>query len=131
MSKRNFKIIWMIFSGVFYTSNLFAYEIDAKGFMTFAYTQSDNESIYNRYIDDDGDYSSGTKVGLQLSSIISPKIDTFVQLLADGKSTTEIAQVLVVSKTTVSTYRKRIMQKLDIHDLPSLVKFALQNKMTN
>lgn len=53
-----------------------------------------------------------------------------LQLLIEGKSTTEIADILVVTKTTVSTYRKRIMEKLDIHDLATLIKFAIQHHLT-
>jgi DNA-binding NarL/FixJ family response regulator len=54
-----------------------------------------------------------------------------LQLLIEGKSTTEIADILIITKTTVSTYRQRIMQKLDIHDLPTLVKFAIQHNLTS
>ena len=54
-----------------------------------------------------------------------------LQLVIVGKSTTEIADILIITKTTVSTYRQRIMQKLDIHDLPALIKFAIQHNLTS
>lgn len=53
-----------------------------------------------------------------------------LKLLAAGKSSPEIAEILHISRTTVVTYRSRIMQKLDIHTLAELVKFALQNGLT-
>jgi len=48
------------------------------------------------------------------------------QLLTTGKSNTEISELLFVAKTTVSTHRRRIIDKLNVEDLPGLVKVALQ-----
>jgi DNA-binding NarL/FixJ family response regulator len=50
-----------------------------------------------------------------------------VQMLVDGKSTGQIAAVLLLSPKTVETYRRRAMQKLDLSDIPALVKFAIQH----
>ncbi|MFB3818567.1 MAG: response regulator [Candidatus Methylomirabilales bacterium] len=50
-----------------------------------------------------------------------------VRMVADGKSTAQIAGVLLLSPKTVETYRRRAMQKLGLSDLPALVKFALQH----
>lgn len=52
-----------------------------------------------------------------------------LQLLVEGKSNTEIADRLALSAKTVHTYRSRIMDKLNIHDLPGLVKFAIQHNL--
>jgi DNA-binding NarL/FixJ family response regulator len=49
-----------------------------------------------------------------------------LQLVAEGKSSKEIAQVLVISVKTAETYRTRIIQKLDLHDTASLVKYAIR-----
>jgi DNA-binding NarL/FixJ family response regulator len=54
-----------------------------------------------------------------------------LQLVVEGKSSTEIASSLFLSPKTVETYRSRLMQKLGIKDLPSLVKFAIQHGMTS
>lgn len=54
-----------------------------------------------------------------------------LQLVVEGKSSVEIAQMLFLSPKTVETYRSRIMEKLDIHDIPGLVKFAIQNGLTS
>ena len=53
-----------------------------------------------------------------------------LQLVVEGKSSAEIADILFLSPKTVETYRSRIMEKLDIHDIPGLVKFAIQNGLT-
>lgn len=48
-------------------------------------------------------------------------------LLAQGKTSRQIAHILSVSVHSVSTYRKRLKEKLNIQDTPSLVKFAVEN----
>ena len=53
-----------------------------------------------------------------------------LQLVVEGKSSTEISKILPLSPKTVATYRSRLMDKLDIHDLPGLVKFAIQHGLT-
>ena len=53
-----------------------------------------------------------------------------LQLVVEGKSNPEIAHLLTLSVKTVETYRSRLMEKLNISDLPSLVKFAIQYGLT-
>jgi DNA-binding NarL/FixJ family response regulator len=53
-----------------------------------------------------------------------------LQLVVEGKSSAEIAGILSLSPKTVETYRSRLMQKLNINDIPSLVKFAIQHGLT-
>jgi CheY-like chemotaxis protein/DNA-binding CsgD family transcriptional regulator len=50
-----------------------------------------------------------------------------LQLMVEGKSTTEISEILTVTINTVHTYLKRIRRKLDIQDVPGLVKFAQES----
>jgi DNA-binding NarL/FixJ family response regulator len=61
---------------------------------------------------------------------LSPREMEVLQLVVEGKSSTEIAATLVLSPDTIKTYRKRIMQKLGINDLPGLVKFAILHGVT-
>lgn len=49
-----------------------------------------------------------------------------LQLVAEGRTSAEIAERLSLASSTVETYRSRIMNKLNVHDLPGLVKFSLQ-----
>lgn len=58
---------------------------------------------------------------------LSPREREVLQLVVEGKSNAEIAGDLSLSIKTVETYRSRLMMKLDIHDLPDLVKFAIRH----
>lgn len=62
---------------------------------------------------------------------LSERKREIVRLLADGRTTAEIADRLALSPKTVDTYRSQIMHKLDIHHLPGLVKFAIQHGLTS
>ena len=50
-----------------------------------------------------------------------------LQLVAEGKSHQQIADMLHISVRTVDTHRNNIIQKLDIHDTASLVTYAIKN----
>ncbi len=58
---------------------------------------------------------------------LSSREREILQLVAEGKSSAQIAEILYLSPKTVETYRGRLMEKLKIHDLPKLVKFAIQH----
>jgi DNA-binding NarL/FixJ family response regulator len=62
---------------------------------------------------------------------LSPREREVLQLVVEGKSSADIADALSLSVKTVETYRARLMRKLDISDLPSLVKFAIQHGLTS
>jgi DNA-binding NarL/FixJ family response regulator len=51
-------------------------------------------------------------------------------LLVEGIRAKEIATRLALSPKTVDTYRASLMRKLAIHDVPGLVKYAIQHKVT-
>jgi len=53
-----------------------------------------------------------------------------LQLIVEGKSNEEAGKTLFLSRKTVETYRSRMMRKLDIPDLPKLVKFAIRHGVT-
>lgn len=53
-----------------------------------------------------------------------------LQLVAEGKSTADIARTLYLSPKTVDTYRSRLMQKLNIDGFAGLVKFAIASGLT-
>ncbi len=61
---------------------------------------------------------------------LSPREREVLQLVVEGKSNAEIAESISLSIKTVETYRSRLMAKLDIHDLPGLVKFAISHGLT-
>jgi DNA-binding NarL/FixJ family response regulator len=53
-----------------------------------------------------------------------------LRMMAEGRTSSEMGDILLISPKTVETYRRRISQKLGISDLPSLVKFAIANGLT-
>jgi DNA-binding NarL/FixJ family response regulator len=54
-----------------------------------------------------------------------------VQLIAEGKSTKEIAAILKISVKTVETYRQRTMDKLNINNIADLIKFAIREGLSS
>lgn len=57
---------------------------------------------------------------------LSPRERQVLQLIADGKTTKEVAITLDISVKTAETYRTRVMGKLDIHETASLVRYAVR-----
>lgn len=53
-----------------------------------------------------------------------------LQLVVEGHSSSEIAALVHLSPKSVETYRSRLMKKLGVRDLPSLVKFAVEHGLT-
>jgi len=52
-----------------------------------------------------------------------------LQLIAEGKTNKEVANLLSVSINTVETHRKHVMEKLDLHNTAELVRFAVRKKI--
>jgi DNA-binding NarL/FixJ family response regulator len=67
-------------------------------------------------------YLHGGPTGLEL---LTPRQREILQLVAEGKSTREIAELLHLSVKTVETHRAQLMERLDIHDVAGLVRYAL------
>lgn len=61
---------------------------------------------------------------------LSAREREILQLVVEGKSSAQIAEVLFLSPKTVETYRSRAMQKLGVKDLAALIKFAIQHGLT-
>jgi len=64
-------------------------------------------------------------------SVLSPREREVLQLLAEGLSTKEIAARLSISAKTVETRRAQIMEKLDIHSVAELTKYAIREGITS
>lgn len=54
-----------------------------------------------------------------------------LKLIAEGKNTKEIASALEISIKTVEAHRLQLMARLDIHDVPGLVRYAIRNGMVD
>jgi DNA-binding NarL/FixJ family response regulator len=49
-----------------------------------------------------------------------------LQLIAEGKPIKEVAQILQISVKTAEAHRTQLMERLDIHDVTGLVRFAIR-----
>lgn len=58
---------------------------------------------------------------------LSPRQQEVLRLVAEGKSTKDIARALELSTKTVDVHRAQIMQRLDIHDVAGLTRFAIRS----
>ena len=65
------------------------------------------------------------------SVLLSGREREILQLVAEGKSTKEIAFKLFVSTKTVETHRKQIMDKLNIRTVAGLTKYAIREGLTS
>ncbi len=60
---------------------------------------------------------------------LTPRELEIVQLLAEGKSSKEVAASLSISIKTADTHRANIMRKLDLHSVTDLVRYAVRNQI--
>jgi two-component system response regulator NreC len=64
-------------------------------------------------------------------SVLTAKERQILQLLAEGKNTKQMAACFNISIKTVEAHRKHIMQKLNIHTISGLTKYAVREGLTN
>jgi DNA-binding NarL/FixJ family response regulator len=57
---------------------------------------------------------------------LTPRQREILQLIAEGRTTKEIAAILNVSLNTVDTHRTQLMERLDIHEVAGLVRYAIR-----
>ena len=62
-------------------------------------------------------------------ALLTPRQKEILQLIAEGKATREIAELLNVSIKTVETHRANLMERLDIYDVPGLVRLAIRSRL--
>jgi two-component system response regulator NreC len=60
---------------------------------------------------------------------LSPREREVLQLIAEGYTNKEIADILCISIKTVQAHRSNLMNKLDLHDRGELIKYAIQKKI--
>jgi DNA-binding NarL/FixJ family response regulator len=64
-------------------------------------------------------------------SILTTREREVLQLMAEGRNTNQIAENLCVSVKTVEAHRKQLMNKLDIHSVAELTKYAIRQGLTS
>jgi len=57
---------------------------------------------------------------------LTPRQREVLQLIAEGRSSKEIARILDLSVKTVETHRTQLMKQLDIHEVTGLVRYAMR-----
>jgi DNA-binding NarL/FixJ family response regulator len=62
--------------------------------------------------------------------LLSAREREVLQLIAEGQSSAHIGSILSLSAKTVDTYRSRLRQKLSLHSVADLVKFAIRHGIT-
>jgi len=60
-------------------------------------------------------------------SQLSAREHQVLKLVVDGRTSKDIAALIGVKPTSIHTYRSRIMAKLEVDDLPSLVRLAIRH----
>jgi ligand-binding sensor domain-containing protein/DNA-binding CsgD family transcriptional regulator len=68
--------------------------------------------------------------GAELAAL-TPRQKEILQLLAEGLSTREIAELLGVSIKTVEAHRSNLMERLEIYDVPGLVRLAIRSRLVS
>lgn len=79
-----------------------------------------------------GDYLKRVKGNIGPDSqILSPREREVLQLVAEGRTSAQIAAALHLSDRTIETHRKRIMDKLGIRSIAELTKYAIREGITS
>jgi len=76
---------------------------------------------------------NATRPAIAIPELINKRLTSrereIVQLLAEGKSSKEVAASLGISVKTAETHRANIMRKLDLHSVSELVRYAVRNQI--
>ena len=65
--------------------------------------------------------------GLPAGDPLAPRERQVLQLVAEGKTSKEIATLLGLTVKTAESYRARLMEKLDLHETAALVRYAIRH----
>lgn len=72
------------------------------------------------------DYVQRLRGDAPMPELLTPRQREILKLIAEGKSTKEIARILDISIKTVDTHRSQLMKQLDVHEVASLVRHAMR-----
>ncbi|HEV8385137.1 MAG TPA: response regulator transcription factor [Candidatus Acidoferrales bacterium] len=100
--------------------------VDAVQRGKFFFTSKVGEKVLRGYLTGQG----GAEAILESQQQLTPREREIVQLLAEGKSSKEVAMALNLSVKTAETHRANIMRKLDLHSISELVRYAIRNNIT-
>jgi DNA-binding NarL/FixJ family response regulator len=89
------------------------------------FTSRVSQMILEGYLKGDTRPQNSASGGIRLT----PRQREIVQLLAEGKSSKEVAVALSMSVKTAETHRANIMRKLDCHSVSEVVRYAIRNNI--
>jgi DNA-binding NarL/FixJ family response regulator len=75
------------------------------------------------------DYMRRTGGEANAVDVLTPRQREILQLIAEGQTTKEIARTLHISVKTVETHRMQLMERLNIHDVAGLVRYAVRVRL--
>ena len=78
-----------------------------------------------------GKYMEGLRRPGKAQGPLSPREREVLQLIAEGRSTKQIASTLKLSIKTVESHRKKVMTKLDLGSIAELTKYAIREGITS
>jgi len=96
--------------------------IDAASQHKTYFTTRISEIVFARYL-----HGKKGPVETEPGSRLTPREREIVQLLAEGKSNKEVADVLGISVKTAETHRAAVMRKLGLNAFSELVRYAIRN----
>jgi DNA-binding NarL/FixJ family response regulator len=97
--------------------------VEALQRRTTFFTSSVAEMVLNGYL------HRGPDLEKPMKERLTPREREVVQLLAEGKTSKEVAVVLNLSVKTAETHRTNVMRKLNLHSVADLVRYAVRNRI--
>jgi DNA-binding NarL/FixJ family response regulator len=70
-------------------------------------------------------------LGTSVADVLTAREREVVQLIAEGKTTKQIASALGLSVKTIETHRRQAMEKLGIHSVAGLTKYAIREGLAS
>ena len=100
----------------------------ALAIQTVARGETYLSSAVSKYVVDafKGSEQNNAETSNTVEVALTPRQREVLQLIAEGSSTKEIAEKLHISVKTAKTHRTELMRRLDLHDVASLVRYAMQ-----
>jgi DNA-binding NarL/FixJ family response regulator len=77
------------------------------------------------------DCASGAMLGSSVADVLTAREREVVQLIAEGKTTKQIASALGLSVKTIETHRRQAMEKLGIYSIAGLTKYAIREGLAS
>lgn len=91
------------------------------------FTTRVSQMVLDGYLDRDNHDDASSKKENDLGDILTAREREVIQLLAEGKTSKEVAVALKLSVKTAETHRTNLMRKLGLHSVADLTRYAVRN----